>query len=81
MIDGAYAAVSGLEDHHRAHIPGSGLADLTGDLCDGTSPLRFAVPTPERFAAAMRGLGVGIPVGWCSIQNGPIDANPLLTGG
>jgi thiosulfate/3-mercaptopyruvate sulfurtransferase len=30
-----------------------------GDLADGDSPLRFAVPTPEQFSSAMGALGVG----------------------
>jgi thiosulfate/3-mercaptopyruvate sulfurtransferase len=29
------------------------------DLSDGESPLKFAVPTPEQFSAAMGALGVG----------------------
>lgn len=56
---GAYQAVSGRTDHETAHLPGAGFADLTGSLCDGSSTLRFALPTPQRFAAAMAELGVG----------------------
>jgi thiosulfate/3-mercaptopyruvate sulfurtransferase len=56
---GGYSVESGREAWTRAHIPGSGFADLAGDLSDPQSPLRFTVPTPERFAEAMGALGVG----------------------
>ena len=56
---GGYVADSGRPDFDTAHLPGAGFADLTGDLCDRSSPLRFAVPAPEQFAAAMGALGVG----------------------
>jgi thiosulfate/3-mercaptopyruvate sulfurtransferase len=54
-----FEAISGREDWAAGHIPGAGFADLTGALCDGDSPLRFALPEPEVFAAAMADLGVG----------------------
>ena len=56
---GGYRTVSGRSNYDAGHIPGAGFADLTGDLSDGDSPIRFAVPTPEQFAAAMSRLGVG----------------------
>ena len=56
---GGFRIVSGRADYDGGHIPSAGFADLMGDLSDGESPLRFAVPTPERFAAAMGALGVG----------------------
>ncbi len=56
---GGYLAVSGRADYETAHLPGAGFADLTGALCDRSSPLRFMVPPPEQFAAAMAELGVG----------------------
>lgn len=56
---GGYRAESGRSDHEAAHVPGARFADLTGALADADSPLRFAVPTAERFAAAMAALGVG----------------------
>lgn len=56
---GRYAVESGRAGWDKAHIPGSALADLAGDLSDPHSPLRFTLPTPERFATAMGALGVG----------------------
>jgi thiosulfate/3-mercaptopyruvate sulfurtransferase len=56
---GGYQSVSGRANYESGHIPSAGFADLMGDLSDAASPLQFAVPTPERFAAAMGGLGVG----------------------
>lgn len=53
-----YRSVSGRADFEAAHIPGARFADLIEDLCDRTSALRFAVPNPEHFAAAMARLGV-----------------------
>jgi thiosulfate/3-mercaptopyruvate sulfurtransferase len=41
------------------HIPNSAYADLTFDLSDPGSDLRFTMPTVERFASAMEDLGVG----------------------
>ena len=41
------------------HIPNSAYADLTFDLSDPRSDLRFTMPTAERFASAMEDLGVG----------------------
>ena len=57
--DDGWIARSGREHWEAAHIPGAGFADLTGDLCDADSPLRFAVPTPAAFCDAMGRLGVG----------------------
>lgn len=56
---GGYAVESGRPAWERAHIPGSRYADLAGDLSDPESPLRFTLPSAERFAAAMGALGVG----------------------
>lgn len=50
---------SGYEDYLGGHIPTAAFADLKGDLCDGSSPIEFALPTPEAFCAAMGRLGVG----------------------
>jgi thiosulfate/3-mercaptopyruvate sulfurtransferase len=50
---------SGRTAYEGGHIPTAGFADLMGDLVDGDSSLNFAVPTPERFCAAMGALGVG----------------------
>jgi thiosulfate/3-mercaptopyruvate sulfurtransferase len=54
-----YRAESGFATWQRGHIPGSGFADLTGELSDQTSSLRFMMPPPEQLAAAMGKLGVG----------------------
>lgn len=57
--DGKFRSVSGRASYEAGHIPTAGFADLMSDLSDGDSPLQFAVPTPEQFAAAMSALGVG----------------------
>jgi thiosulfate/3-mercaptopyruvate sulfurtransferase len=57
--DGGFRTVSGRAAYQSGHIPSAGFADLTSDLCDVDSPLEFALPTPERFCAAMGALGVG----------------------
>ena len=57
--DGSFHNVSGRRQYDEGHIPGAGFADLMGDLSDATSPIEFAVPSPERFCAAMGALGVG----------------------
>jgi len=51
--------LSGRADYEAGHIPTAGFADLMGNLSDGDSLLKFAVPTPEQFIAAMGALGVG----------------------
>lgn len=56
--NGGYTSVSGRAKFEQAHIPGAGFGDLMGDLVDVDSPNRFAMPTPEAFAAAMEQLGV-----------------------
>ena len=43
----------------RATSPGSDYLDLQGELSDTSSPLRFTMPSPEQFAAAMSRHGVG----------------------
>lgn len=57
--NGAYVMESGRDAWAAGHIPGSAFADLTEDLADPDSSLRFTMPTAERFAAAMGALGVG----------------------
>jgi thiosulfate/3-mercaptopyruvate sulfurtransferase len=54
-----YAARSGRPDWAQGHIPGSDHLDLQGELSDVSSPLRFTMPAPEQFAAAMSRHGVG----------------------
>lgn len=50
---------SGRADYDAGHIPGAAFADLIRDLSDTDSPLRFTLPSPDRFAAAIGTLGVG----------------------
>ena len=57
--DGGFRNISGRADYDRGHIPSAAFADLTCDLCDGDSPIEFAVPTPAQFCSAMGELGVG----------------------
>jgi len=59
LPDGGYRAESGHATWRAGHIPRSGFADLTGELSDGTSSLRFTMPPPAHLAAAMARLGVG----------------------
>ena len=56
---GGYRAESGRAAWAAGHIPRSGFADLTDDLCDRASSLRFMMPPAEAMAAAMARLGVG----------------------
>jgi thiosulfate/3-mercaptopyruvate sulfurtransferase len=56
--DGGFSVVNGRAHYENGHIPTAGFADLMGDLSDAESPIQFAVPTPERFAAAMSALGI-----------------------
>jgi thiosulfate/3-mercaptopyruvate sulfurtransferase len=56
---GGVRADSGREDWARAHIPGSGYADLLRDLSDRDTPLPLMMPPPQQFAAAMSRYGVG----------------------
>ena len=53
LPDGGYRAESGLATWAAGHIPRSGFADLTGELSDRASSLRFLMPPPEQLAAAM----------------------------
>ncbi len=57
--DGSFRSISGRADYEKGHIPTAALADLTGDLANGSSPFKFALPAPQQFAAAMGALGVG----------------------
>ncbi len=56
---GGFRSVNGRTNYEEGHIPSAGFADLMGDLCDTASPLQYALPTPEKFCAAMGALGVG----------------------
>ena len=56
---GNLLSVNGRASYDAGHIPTAVFADLMGDLSDADSPLQFAVPSPQQFAAAMGALGVG----------------------
>ena len=56
---GGVRPASGRDDWSLAHIPGSGYADLLGELSDRDSPLPVMMPPAEQFAAAMSRHGVG----------------------
>ena len=56
---GDMVSVNGRASYEGGHIPTAVFADCMGDLSDTDSPLEFAVPSPEQFAAAMGALGVG----------------------
>jgi thiosulfate/3-mercaptopyruvate sulfurtransferase len=45
--------------YDAGHIPGAGYLDLQGELSDPTSELRFTLPPPAQFAAAISAKGVG----------------------
>jgi thiosulfate/3-mercaptopyruvate sulfurtransferase len=57
--EGGYRAESGRGTWAGGHIPRSGFADLTDDLCDRTPPLNYMMPPAEQMAASMARLGVG----------------------
>jgi thiosulfate/3-mercaptopyruvate sulfurtransferase len=50
---------SGRAGYDAGHIPTAGFADLMGQLADADSPYKYALPSPEEFAAVMGALGVG----------------------
>jgi len=57
-----YTVKSGSEDFERGHIPGAQFVDLQVDLSDNSGrygKLRFMLPSPQDFAAAMGRFGVG----------------------
>ena len=56
---GAYTPVSGRAEYEREHSPGASFADLIGELSDPESPFAFALPAPERLAAAAGRMGIG----------------------
>lgn len=57
--DGGFHNVSGRPEYVAGHIPNAGFADLKNELSDTSSPVEFALPTPEQFCRAMGALGVG----------------------
>jgi len=56
---GGIEIASGRAAYQNGHIPSAGFADLVKDLAGPESSLRFSMPSPERFAAAMSALGIG----------------------
>lgn len=56
---GSVSISSGRNQYEQEHIPTAAFADLTSDLIDTTSQYAYAIPKPEKFAAAMAALGVG----------------------
>src|SRR5437667_12058745 len=56
---GGSKAESGRASWAAGHIPRSGFADLTDDLCDRTAATLYMMPPTEQMAASMAGLGVG----------------------
>src|SRR5580658_634774 len=54
-----YTVKSGREDFEKGHVPGGQFLDLQADLSDNAAlPLRFMLPKPAEFAAAMRRFGI-----------------------
>jgi thiosulfate/3-mercaptopyruvate sulfurtransferase len=53
-----YTVKPGREDFEAGHIPGAQFLDLQADLSDHDAKLRFMLPPPAEFAAAMRRFGV-----------------------
>ena len=50
---------SAAEAYAEGHIPGSGLIDVLGDLCDESSSLTTQCASADAFAAAMSRYGIG----------------------
>ena len=59
LPDGGYKAESGRAAWAAGHIPRSGFADLTDDLCDRSASTLYMMPSTEQMAASMARLGVG----------------------
>ena len=54
-----YIVKPGIEDFEKGHIPGAQFVDLQADLSDNSqTKLRFMLPSPAEFAAAMRRFGI-----------------------
>src|SRR3954453_23114337 len=52
-----YTVKPGREDFEKGHIPGAQFLDLQAYLSDQNTKLRFMLPPPGEFAAAMRRFG------------------------
>src|SRR5437660_772934 len=59
LPDSGYKAESGRASWAAGHIPRSGFADLTDDLCDRAAATLYMMPPTEQMAASMARLGVG----------------------
>jgi thiosulfate/3-mercaptopyruvate sulfurtransferase len=55
---GPYSVESGRADYEAAHIPSAAFADLSADLSDAGSPLRFTLPPVPQLEAALSALGL-----------------------
>lgn len=55
---GPYTVESGRADYEAAHIPSAAFADLSTDLSDSSSPLRFTLPPATQLEAALSALGL-----------------------
>jgi thiosulfate/3-mercaptopyruvate sulfurtransferase len=55
---GPYTVESGRADYEAAHIPSAAFADLSTDLSDSSSPLRFTLPPATQLEAALSSLGL-----------------------
>src|SRR2546428_10462965 len=53
LPDGGYKAESGRASWAAGHIPRSGFADLTDDLCDRAAATLYMMPPAEQTAASM----------------------------
>jgi thiosulfate/3-mercaptopyruvate sulfurtransferase len=58
-VPGGFRMESGRARWAEGHVPGAGFADLTQELSDRGSPLRFMMPPAAQFAEVMGRLGVG----------------------
>ena len=54
-----YRIGSGRPDYDAAHIPGSAVLDLQGELSDLSSPFNFTMPAAEDLAARVAAKGIG----------------------
>lgn len=53
-----FSLINGRQAWEQEHIPGSGFADLMGDLSDPDANFMFKMPAVEQFARVMGGYGI-----------------------
>jgi thiosulfate/3-mercaptopyruvate sulfurtransferase len=62
IVDGSWkmpgVTPTAREDYQRQHLPGAIFFDID-EIADTASPLPHMLPSPEKFAARMRALGIG----------------------